>query len=109
MDAALLQDLDSRAAQAGHLWQQGDAARDTGDIEAAWRLYTEAHDQVMDCPRLHLEAHRRLRTVTRLRRPRGEYYTDSLLVALAPFGVFELIALALRSRVGRAALCRRGG
>ncbi len=97
-----------RAASAQSLWRDGDAALASGQPEQAYRYYTAAHDQVTDCPKLHLEAHRRLRRVTRQRDPRGEYLTDTLLVKLAPLGVFELIALYFRSRVAGTAACRRG-
>jgi len=97
-----------RSAAAESLWRDGDAALASGQLEQAYRCYTAAHDQVTDCPRLHLEAHRRLRRVTRRRDPRGEYLTDTLLVKLAPLGVFELIALYFRSRVAGSAECRRG-
>jgi hypothetical protein len=100
--------LGQRRAAAEQLWRDGDAALASGQAEQAYRCYTAAHDQVTDCPKLHLEAHRRLRRVTRQRDPRGEYLTDTLLVTLAPLGVFELIALYFRSRVSGSADCRRG-
>lgn len=100
--------ISQRSADAERLWRDGDAALSSGQPEQAYRYYTAAHDLVTDCPRLHLEAHRRLRQVTRTRDPRGEYLTDTILVALAPLGVFELIAVFFRSRMARMADCRRG-
>lgn len=102
-----MDDIARRSRDAERLWSQGDAALVAGHAEQAYRLYTEAHDLVTDCPKLHLRAHRQLRRVTRARDPRGEYLTDTLLVALAPLGVFELIAVFFRSRVARTADCRR--
>lgn len=101
-------DIAIRSSAAERLWRQGDAALAEGYPGEAYRLYTEAHDLVTDCPKLHLQAHRQLRKVTRQRDPRGEYLTDTLLVALAPLGVFELIAVYFRSRVAGTADCRRG-
>jgi len=108
LKTAAMQDLPTRIAEAERLWTAGDAALAAGNPELAYRHYTEAHDRVTDCPRLHLRAHRQLRRVTRQRRPRGEYYTDTALLLLAPLGIFELIAWVLRSKVAGAALCRRG-
>ncbi|WP_162932092.1 hypothetical protein [Solimonas sp. K1W22B-7] len=102
-----MQDIATRSSDAARLWQQGDDALAAGQAEQAYRLYTEAHDLVTDCPKLHLRAHHQLRRVTRARDPRGEYLTDTLLVALAPLGVFELIAVFFRSRVARTVECRR--
>lgn len=92
--------IETRSADAARLWQLGDAALATGNPELAYRKYTEAHDLVVDCPPLHIRAHRKLREVTRYRRPRTEYYTDNVLLWLAPLGVFELIAWYFRATGG---------
>lgn len=102
-----MQDLQTRIIEADRLWAAGDAALAAGETQRAYDDYTAAHDLVLDCPRLHRQAHRQLRRVTRQRRPRGEYYTDSALLLLAPLGVFELIAWALRSKVAGMQACRR--
>jgi len=99
--------IESRVRDAGALWQQGDALLAAGDGAAAYRAYTQAHDLITDCPRLHETAHRKLRQVSRQHGHRGEIITDTVLVWLAPLRVFELIALAMRSRVAAEALCRR--
>jgi hypothetical protein len=101
-----MQTIEIRAAEVARLWTQGDAAMTAGDHGRAYALYTQAHDLVMDCARLHEQAHRKLRTVTRLHANQWEFFTDSALVMLAPLGVFHLIAFALRSRVGASVLCR---
>jgi hypothetical protein len=103
----VINDIDGRARQAQALWEIGDRRFEAGEYAEAWRIYTEAHDQVTDCPRLHRQAHERLRRVSRLNGHRGEYLTDVILLALAPLGVFELIAVYFRSKVADAALCRR--
>lgn len=90
--------LQERSAAADKLWREGDAALAANDLERAWRLYTAAHDHVTDSAELHRAAHRRLRTVNQRRGARGEYLTDSVLLALAPLGVFELLALGFRAR-----------
>ncbi|TJY55554.1 hypothetical protein E4T66_20810 [Sinimarinibacterium sp. CAU 1509] len=100
-------DIDQRVREAEALWQQGDALLAAGDGRGAYAAYTQAHDQVTDCPRLHETAHRKLRQVSRAHGHRGEVFTDIVLVWLAPLRIFELIALAMRSRVAAEALCRR--
>lgn len=102
-----MDDIQTRAGQAGQLWAEGDRALAAGDLARAWSLYTEAHDRVTDCPELHRRAHERLRGVNRINGHRGEYRTDVVLLALAPFGVFELLAVFFRSKVAGAAPCRR--
>lgn len=99
--------INARISTTEQLWRQGDAAFADGDFMRAYALYTEAHDRITDCPRLHAEAHRKLKQVTRLHRNKIEFITDSVLVWLAPFGIFELIALAMRSKVSKHELCRR--
>ena len=100
-------DIDSRARQAQSLWESGDRQLAAGNLSEAWRLYTQAHDLVTDCPALHRRAHQQLQQVNRLNGHRGERLTDTLLLVLAPLGVFELIALFFRSQVAASALCRR--
>ena len=94
-----MQPVAQRAAAAEDLWRDGDAALASGQAEQAYRYYTAAHDQVTDCPKLHLEAHRRLRRVTRQRDPRGEYLTDTLLVKLVPRGPVNATAIAATETV----------
>ncbi|WP_028008504.1 hypothetical protein [Solimonas flava] len=99
--------IEQRMLQADALWRRGDTLRAAGDGAGAYRLYTEAHDLIMDCPSLHERAHRKLGLVSARHGHRGERLTDRLLVWLAPLGVFELIAMAQRSSVTFAAACRR--
>ena len=104
-----IQDITKRAAEAEGLWQLGDTAQVSGDLERAYQLFTQAHDLITDCAKLHIQAHRRLKVNNRLRRNWGEYCTDSILLALAPIGMFELLAIFFRSKVGNSELCRRNG
>ncbi|HEY1075935.1 MAG TPA: hypothetical protein VGE51_04545 [Fontimonas sp.] len=99
--------LNIRIQRADELWKQGDLTLAAGNRERAYRLYTEAPDAIVDCPQLHLTAHRKLRQVTRFHRNKTEYITDNLLIWLAPVGVFELIARFNRSNVRAQAACRR--
>jgi hypothetical protein len=102
-----MNDIEQRRRQALDLWAEGDRAYARGDDAEAYRLYTEGHDLITDCPKLHREAHIKLRAVNRRSGNWGEYRTDTVLVALAPFGVFELIAFFFRSKVAKAEGCRR--
>ncbi|NKF20839.1 hypothetical protein [Solimonas marina] len=99
--------LEQRMLEADRLWRRGDAFVEAGDGAAAYRLYTEAHDLIMDCPSLHERAHRKLARVSARHGHRGEIVVDKLLAWLAPLGVFEAIAMAQRSSVTFAAACRR--
>ena len=99
--------LSERSDDARTLWSAGDDAFRTGNLARAYWLYTQAHDLIVDCPRLHLEAHRKLIRVTALHKDKREFLTDWLLIKLAPLGVFEIVAFAMRSTVRGAADCRR--
>ena len=101
-----MDELETRQARALALWKEGDACLENGDRAGAYARYTIAHDLIMDCPSLHLTAHRYLRPVTRLHRDKREFWTDTLLIWLAPLGIFEAIAFAMRSTVWRNDLCR---
>lgn len=105
-DITVSHDLEHRILRAQQQWDAGDRHLAAGELDLAWRAYTDAHDQVTDCPQLHRRAHEKLRGVNRLNGHRGEYLTDVVLLALAPLGVFELIAVFFRSRVAGDAPCR---
>lgn len=102
-----MDDIRERSTQAHTLWTRGDSAFKASDLAEAYRLYTEAHDLVTDCPSLHREAHRRLAAVNRLNGRRGELFTDQFLLATAPLGIFTLIAWFFRSRVTGDQICKR--
>ncbi|HEY9547476.1 MAG TPA: hypothetical protein VIR56_15800, partial [Solimonas sp.] len=103
-----MQTIETRILEAEALWRRGDALVDTGDGAAAYAVYTQAHDLIMDCPSLHERAHRKLQRVSARHGHRGEILIDKLLVWLAPLGVFEAIARAQHSAVATLAACRRG-
>ncbi len=102
-----MDEIHERAKQAQSLWSQGDAAFKSNDLAEAYRLYTQAHDLVTDCPALHKQAHQKLAAVNRLNGRRGELFTDRFLLATAPIGIFTVIAWFFRSRVVGDALCRK--
>jgi len=102
-----MQTIETRMLEAEALWRYGDTLRAAGDDAGAYRVYTEAHDLIMDCPSLHERAHRKLGLVSARHGHRGEIIIDRLLVWLAPLGVFEAIAMAQRSSVAFVELCRR--
>ncbi len=84
--------LAERKQRAEKLWRQGDLALAATNRERAYKLYTEAHDAIVDEPKMHCAAHRKLRKVTRHHTDKREFITDTLLVWLAPVGIFRLIA-----------------
>ena len=55
-------DLEARASAAEELWKTGFDAEENGDHQAAYALFTEAHDLIMDCAKLHQYSHVQLRT-----------------------------------------------
>ena len=102
-----MDDIKQRAQQAQALWARGDAAFKRGDLDEAYRLHTQAHDLIVDCPELHRRAHQKLAAVNRLNGRRGELMTDRFLLATAPLGMFRLLAWYFRSRVAGSEHCRR--
>ena len=104
----VMEDFEARQARALALWEAGNASIQAGNRAEAYAQFTAAHDLIMDCPRLHLAAHRQLRQVTRFHHDKREFLTDIFLIWLAPIGIFEILAFAMRSKVWRAALCRHG-
>ena len=99
--------IEERIAKAEALWHSGAQAELTLDHALAYRLYTEAHDAIMDCPRLHQDAHVRLRRVNLKLGHYRELLGDWFLHMFAPLGVFELVAYFARSDGASSALCKR--
>ena len=48
-----MESIDERAPRAESLWARGEIAESAGDLAAAYALFTQAHDLVVDCARLH--------------------------------------------------------
>ncbi|HPG25035.1 MAG: hypothetical protein H6748_02505 [Spirochaetaceae bacterium] len=102
-----MESIDERAPRAESLWARGEIAESAGDLAAAYALFTQAHDLVVDCARLHRRAHERLRRVNRRLPHRGELATDWLLHLLAPLGFFELVSFFARGDGFASRLCRQ--
>ncbi|MBZ0252874.1 MAG: hypothetical protein K8I02_05990 [Candidatus Methylomirabilis sp.] len=85
-----------RIERALALFEEGDAAAAGGRWRAAYDFYTAGHDLVVDSPPTHRLAHERLLRANLALGNRGEARTDRVLLALAPFGVFHLIAPFVR-------------
>ena len=99
--------IDIRVAKANTLWQEGQRAEDARDYQTAYQLYTDAHDLVIDCPKLHQSAHEYLRRVNFKTRNYSELATDWALHFLAPLKIFEIVAWFSKSDGKFAAACRR--
>jgi hypothetical protein len=102
-----MQTIEQRIAQAKVLWNQGSDAETAGDYPLAYALYTQAHDQVIDCASFHQHAHERLRVVNWKLGHYGELITDWLLHAFAPLGVFALVSYFAKSGTFGADLCKQ--
>src|SRR3546814_8209806 len=72
-----MQTIETRILEAEALWRRGDALVDTADGAAAYAVYTQAHDLIMDCPSLHERAHRKLQRVSARHGHRGELIIDT--------------------------------
>lgn len=99
--------LERRISLAEQLWQQGQAAEQGNDLAQAYLLFTEAHDLITDCSRLHAHAHRQLRRVNLKLGNYRELAGDWLLHILTPLGIFELVAYFSRTDAFAAEICKR--
>jgi hypothetical protein len=98
--------VSNRIARAEGLFEEAQAYEARGELEAAYARFTEGHDLIVDCPRMHVVAHRHLLRVNRAL-GRREALTDRLLLLFAPLGVFELVAFFQRRSVFVPAACAR--
>ena len=87
-----------RIRLAKKLWHEGDHAARRGDLGAALRLYRGAHDLVEDLPRWHRLAHEKLCGVHRQAGCWRAWATDNVLLAGAPLGSFNALAVLARVR-----------
>jgi hypothetical protein len=101
-------DITSIAQQAEAAWQRGLHSQNAGRLEEAHGHFRQAHDLVVDCPRLHQRAHQHLRKLNVERRAWGELLTDLVLLGLAPLAIFEIVALVMKRQVRGGAICARG-
>lgn len=88
------------------LWQDGDIELSNKNYQRAYKFYTEAHDLIIDCPKLHLRAHQHLQRVNR-HINKFEFLIDTILIQLAPIKIFELVAYMNDSKVFRTIICKR--
>jgi hypothetical protein len=99
--------IEQRIAKSEALWRDGALAEARGDYKAAYLLYTEAHDGIMDCPRWHQHAHVQLRRVNLKLGHYTELLGDWFLHLFAPLGIFELVAYFAKADGTGSPLCRR--
>jgi len=97
------------ARQAEAAWQLGLHEEQAGRLDAAYEHFRQAHDLVVDCPRLHEKAHQHLRRLNTRRQAWRELLTDLFLLGLAPVGVFEIVAWMMKRQVLGGEWCARGG
>lgn len=97
--------ITERANAARHSWVAGRQLEGLGFFDEAYLKYTTAHDLVIDCPRMHWQAHRHLARINWKRRNIGELIEDRLLLCFAPLGVFVLIAWLLKRNVLKESFC----
>jgi hypothetical protein len=102
-----MESIEQRIEKAETLWHSGAQAELTEDYALAYRLYTEAHDAIMDCARLHQYAHVQLRRVNLKLGNYTELLGDWFLRLFAPLGIFELVAYFARSDGSGSVLCKR--
>jgi hypothetical protein len=98
--------ITERIHNAETLWASGETAEKAGNYSLAYTLYTEAHDEIMDCARLHQFSHEKLRRVNWKLGHYGELVTDWLLHLFAPLGVFELVSRRLKTDAQFAEACK---
>ena len=99
--------IEERIEQAEKLWEQGAQAESANDYNLAYTLYTQAHDTIMDCARLHKRAHENLRRVNLKLGNYGELTTDWLLHLFTPLGVFEAVSYFSKTDAFGSVLCKR--
>jgi hypothetical protein len=99
--------IDNRAQQAQAAWAKGQAFEASGRLEAAHACYRDAHDLVVDCPKMHRMAHQHLKRLNTRRGSYRELMTDLVLLGLAPLGVFEAVAYLMKGQVLGSVLCAR--
>lgn len=98
--------IKDRALAAEGKWKLAQEFEQGGELDAAYATYTEAHDLVIDCPRLHWRSHQHLARINWKRRNIKELIEDRLLLSVAPLGIFVLIAYLLKKQVLGEELCK---
>jgi hypothetical protein len=102
-----MEPISARIQIADSLWLLGAEAEREANYLLAYQYYTEAHDTIMDCARLHQVAHENLRRVNLKLGNYGELVTDWLLHFFAPLGVFELVSRLSKTDAWGTVICKR--
>ncbi|MCP5123509.1 MAG: hypothetical protein H6984_13730 [Pseudomonadales bacterium] len=102
-----MESINTRIQTAESLWLLGAEAERSENYPLAYRHYTEAHDLIMDCARLHQLSHVKLRRVNYKLGNYGEFLTDWLLHCFAPLGVFELVSRLSKTDAWGSIICKR--
>ena len=102
-----MESINTRIQAAESLWLLGEEAEHLENYSLAHQRYTEAHDIIMDCARLHQLSHEKLRRVNWKLGNYGELVTDWLLHIFAPLGVFELVSRLSKTEAIGALICKR--
>lgn len=97
--------IKDRVAEAESTWTDALALEQLGQFEAAYIKFTHAHDLVIDCPKMHWRSHQHLARINWKRKNIRELIEDRLLLSVAPFGIFVLIAYLLKKQVIREEFC----
>ena len=102
-----MSDIIDIARQAEAAWQLGMRHEQAGRLDEALLAFRQAHDLVVDCPRLHQRAHRHLRRLNLRRRAWRDLMTDVFLLGLAPLAIFEIVAYLMKRHVLGGVICAR--
>lgn len=104
-----METIEARVHEAKAAWLKGLSLERSGDLTAAYVCYRAAHDLVVDCPQMHMTAHRHLKRINLKRRDYRELLTDVFLLGFSSIGVFELVAYLMKGKVLGSVLCTRRG
>lgn len=103
-----MESLETRISKAKELWARGEIAERNGEFKQAYKLFTEAHDNVVDCTEYHRYAHAQLMRINRKGKNNYEYVTDIIaLYILGPLGLFHGISYFSNKSAYFSELCRR--
>ncbi|MDO9235663.1 MAG: hypothetical protein Q7U28_06460 [Aquabacterium sp.] len=97
--------IKDRVSEAESAWANALALEHLGQLDAAYIKFTQAHDLVIDCPKMHWRSHQHLARINWKRKNIREFIEDRLLLSAAPFGIFVLIAYLLKKNVIREEFC----
>ena len=102
-----MSDIIDIARQAEAAWQLGMRRERAGRLDEASLAFRQAHDLVVDCPRLHQLTHRHLHRLNLRRRAWRDLMTDVFLLGLAPLAMFEIVAYLMKRQVLGGVICAR--